>query len=255
MLIIAMPKSASSALIATLCKLHGLEDRTRSIRNQYLLDLPIAEDFAVFLKQHGEMRELKASCISAFMASGGISKHHVPPSKNNQALLAPHKKVILLRDPEEVVIAYKRGEDTGVFPMRDLDYVWCITEEDWLNKARQRGLLDQMHLFYKGWEEHAGDKLIVRFQDLVEHPQEVIQTIERYWNLPVCEQVVLERKKYTRHPDAPDTLSGSRLSPLLAHRKFRILKKIVRDSLRFLGIWKPDYIRRYKNKLLEDQNP
>ncbi|HOQ05477.1 MAG TPA: sulfotransferase domain-containing protein [Anaerohalosphaeraceae bacterium] len=251
MLIIAMPKSASTSLLTTLCRLHGMEDRTRMIRRHYLVDLPIASDYSVFFLMHADMRELDSKVLSLLTQTDNFCKLHLPPTENNQCLLRAHKKVILLRRPEGVIGAYKRGEDTGVFPMKSLDFVFCVSEEEWLRKARQTGLLKQMQMFYEGWMQHKGDKLLIHYEELISRPRETIRAIEAYWDLPLSEEMELDRKRYTRLQEEKRQIVGQSRMSVLLRRTPRICKRLARDLLRGLG-WKPNYAERFKRKLLAE---
>jgi hypothetical protein len=249
MLIIAMPKSASTSLVTTLCRLHGMEDQTPMIRRQLLVDLPIASSYSVFFRLHADMRELTSTGVSLMTQEDVFCKVHLPPTENNQSLLKDYKKVILLRKPEEVIRAYKRGEDSGVFPMKSLDFVFCVTEEDWLRKAGRTGLLEQIRMFYDGWMHHSGEKLLISYEDLVNHPQQTVRAIEAYWGLPLSEEVVLDKQRYTRCSGRTESADQQGRVAVLIRRTPRICKRLARDLLIGLG-WRPDYSARFKKKLL-----
>ena len=130
MLIIAMPKSASSSLVSTLCSLHNMEDLTGQTRDKYLSKMPVAEEYSVFAKHHSEIRQITDdSVLDDFKSLRHFNKHHIPPTENNQKKLHDIKKVILFRDPEGIVAAYKRGEDTRAFPMKSVDFAFCFSEK------------------------------------------------------------------------------------------------------------------------------
>lgn len=197
MLIIAMPKSASSSLLHTLADTHALEIPDYS---QLWLSLPFSGEFPVFHRQHGySMRELDVSAVKAILRPNIICRAHILPSRNNQDLLRNKKKVILLRDPAEVVRAYRRGTVKGTHYMQSvMDFAGCQTEEDWLERAQRNGLMQDIVNFHRGWMDHEGEKLAISFDDLVSRPKKVTNKIEEYYDLPISKSVQLKKHNYSR---------------------------------------------------------
>ena len=197
MLIIAMPKSASSSLLHTLADLHGLE---KPDFTQLWLSLSFSGEFPVFHRQHGySMRELDDSAVNAILKPNIICRAHILPSRNNQDLLRNKKKVVLLRDPVDVVMAYRRGTVNGTHRMQSvMDFAGCQSEEDWLERAQRNGLMRDIVGFYRGWLRHEGEKLAISFDELVSHPTEAINKIEEYFALPQSKSVQLKKYNYSR---------------------------------------------------------
>jgi hypothetical protein len=206
MLILALPKSASSSLASTLGRLHGLPDLTVETRSRFLPLLAFPEqvrEFGAMARLHLEAQEIAPEVLDAIRRPGVIHKYHFPPTARNQDLLHGVRKVILLRNPADVVRAYWRGERAGTHPLRDLRFASCFSEESWMARAERTGLLDEMERFCAGWESHGGDKLVMRFEDLVRDPTAAVNRIERYLGLPESREVLLDRERYSRGADVP----------------------------------------------------
>ncbi|MFW6008818.1 MAG: hypothetical protein ACOCP8_06095, partial [archaeon] len=95
MILIAIPKSASTTLIKTLNNLHP-EINCKQImmtKNKKIQEINYLDKF------HSDMRELTSKDIKLFTNKKTIYKQHIFPSKNNLKLLNNHKKIILLRHP------------------------------------------------------------------------------------------------------------------------------------------------------------
>lgn len=204
MLIIAVPKSASSSLVSTLCLLQGLANQTQEVRQRFLGDAgkPAAGFDAIARMHRREIVEVSNDLVLYLRKPGIIAKHHIVPTPNNKSLLRDTKKVVLLRDPAEIVRAYKRGDESGAFPIRGPDFSLCITERQWLRRASRIGLLDELERFRSGWRNHDGDKLVVNYDELLDDPKTTVNAIESYFGLPVSSSVSLLRDKYSRLPSS-----------------------------------------------------
>lgn len=200
MLIIPIPKSASSSLAKSITKQNnGVSDNTDYFRQTYLRDLPPAQAYPRLKKTHSEMVELDKSVVERIAANQTtIQKHHFPPTENNQRLLHNIKKVILLREPDEIVESYQRGDATGVFPVQDMNYLFCWNLNSWKKRSRVNGLLQELHNFKTQWETHEGEKLIIYYHDLVKNPETVIRAVHDYFGLSVPTQLSFAKEKFSR---------------------------------------------------------
>lgn len=218
MLFITIPKSASSSLARTLSRQHGIEDATIAYRDQIRPQFQPAPDYPLCLRSHDEFVEVSSGMARHLGETEDLLKYHFPPTPGNQERLAGTKKVILLRDPVEVVQAYRRGDETRSFKMRNHDFAFCFSEAAWTRIARQSGLLSELEQFYEGWRNHAGEKLIVTYDELMSAPLATIQKIETYFDLPISESVALETSKFSRDKK-PGELSTARKAALLVRRR------------------------------------
>ena len=200
MLIIAIPKSASTSLMKTLGQLHQLP-----AQQEYQLDTLAAPAGSRVLHQyHSDMGELTLAEVDKWTAADQIFKQHVFPSPNNLALLRDHPKVVLLRDPEEIALAYRRGAHKRVHPLLN-GFTLEMSETEWLAQARRIGLLADLDAFTERWLEHSlPDKtLFLRYEDYVANPKASINAAERVFGLPITQESVTAAKaRYSRDSSA-----------------------------------------------------
>lgn len=194
MLIVAMPKSASSSLVSTLGSIHGFP--TRQLKFGHL---PIPAKTRYLGQVHSDFRDLSSDEVSLFARRDVIYKQHIPPTPNNLELLEDIRKVILLRNPAQVVSAYRRAKRRlGMHYLPGLDQ--SLDAQEWQQGARQVGLLDDLTDFHQRWMRHAdASSLIVMYKELMADPTGVIRAIEAFMGLPPVEQrVTLDKKRYSR---------------------------------------------------------
>lgn len=198
MLIIAIPKSASTSLLETLKRLHVL-----SGRQDVYPDLPVPEETRLLHRYHTDMREFREQEIEFFTAPDFFMKEHVPPTENNLRLLRDKKKIVLLRAPADIVAAYWRAERRRLHDPRP-EFAGVKTAEEWRRRAEENGLRQDLQWYVDGWTEeeraHPEHTLIVQYRDLVNDQQAVVNRIEEFWGLPVSPTVTLEKKRYSRYP-------------------------------------------------------
>lgn len=197
MLLIAIPKSASTSLLETLGQIHGCHAEQVNF-----FELPVHPDYKALARFHWDQHELTPEIVDQLVDPHAFNKNHIVPTRHNQTLLAEHRKVILLREPTEIIRAYRRAVRALDTDMRKVAQIFagCDTQSDWLARAESIGLLQSLQRFYDNWQQHAGNKLIVRFDDLITEPKAVVNRIEDYFGLNQSDQVNLVRTRYTRTP-------------------------------------------------------
>jgi len=179
--------------MATLGRLHNMD-----AQQERRLPGDIPSGFATLSTLHSDMRELTPELMRRFIAPERIYKQHVLPTDNNLDLVRGHALVVLLRKPEDIVLAYRRSVRASVGHTYDM-FDGCRTEAQWLDRAQHNGLLDQLHLFDTRWRESEGaNKLIVHFDDLKADTLGVINQIETCFNLPLSASVSLDKRRYSR---------------------------------------------------------
>ena len=199
MLILAIPKSASTALVATLCEAHGLPVETRRIRDDVLLRRPIAPGYWHAAQFHRrDFVELDERVAGVMAARDLLVKFHFPPTPRNQAVLHDVPKLILLRDAEEIVSAYRRGEETGSWPTKSYEFAYCFSEQGWQRRARETGLLAELRRFAEDWRAHAGDKLVLESAELLAQPARALARVEDYFGLPRSGAAALRPERLSR---------------------------------------------------------
>jgi len=196
MLIIAIPKSASTSLLHTLGDVHSLPSTQdfKSVKHH-----KIPEGFQYLGKYHSDVRELNETIIKKWTEEMSFYKQHIPPTENNLSLLKDEKKVILLRNPKEIVLAYKRADDKDIHEKRE-EFEGCFTERDWLKRANEIGLYEELNLFYSKWGKVSSNALVIDFEDLTSKEKETINLIENYFGLELSRgDLELKKYRYSQH--------------------------------------------------------
>jgi hypothetical protein len=221
MLIVAIPKSASTSLLETLGRAHRL-----SHEQTFFAKAPLPGQTNLLHELHSDVRELGKEEATAFARRGIIHKQHVPPTPNNLELLRDQRKVILLREPEKIVAAYRRAVIKHIHK-RHAAFSDVTTADEWQQRAGETGLLRDLHWFQEKWleEAHAFPEhcLVIQSQDLIRDPLHTINTIEKFWGLAKSERVQLSKQRYSRHGLVRNTLTT------LKYRLYR-LKKALRGG-------------------------
>ncbi len=213
MLLVAIPKSASTSLMTTLGRIHDLPSEQVELR-----DLVRPPGIRNLHRHHPDIVELDGPTVERLVGPGHLYKQHIPPTANNVARLADHRIVVLLRDPDVVVDAYLRAFKS--FAMKPVGVDRTIDMESWRSHAEQVGLRDDVDFFHRGWRAAAarGNVLLVEFDDLTAEPKRVLNDIERHLGLTVTgSEVELSRQRYT-------------------HSRLLMVKRIAGRATRRLGV-------------------
>ena len=223
MLIIAIPKSGSTSLMATLGRLHNLP-----AEQMHMSRFEPSEDFRLLSDIHDDQAELDPALVGRLTSNDRFYKQHILPTANNRRLLHGRLKVILLRRPEDIVLSYRRAVKAGMayMPTKGTGRVRQLmdgsrTEADWLDRAQRIGLLDELSRFYRGWAESDDEQLIVHYDDLVKGPGAVINHIEDYLGLPRSHEVALSKERYSRSVSQNLRRKAGR-TPLLRWLKYQV---------------------------------
>lgn len=163
---------------------------------------PQSSEFPAFHLQHAFGWELDTAATNELTRPDLLHKSHILPSTNNLAHLQSHKKVVLLRDVDGIIGAYKRGEETGVYKQKTQKFKDCVTLQDWVSRAKEVGLYQDLLAFCERWRAAAGDQLIVTYENMVSNPAKELARIETYFGWPPSGTANLLRRKYTRSGDA-----------------------------------------------------
>lgn len=191
MLIIAIPKSASTSLMTTLRRLHNIESKQIIFPNN-----PFPNNCKYLYNFHSDVRELDEKQVALFRSKKTLYKQHIFPSQNNLKRLKTLKKVILLRTPRDVVKAYYRAEKQYIHNIRT-DFQNLRTPDEWIEQAKKLGLLSDLKQYYM-WRRQDNVK-IVYYRDLISYPKKVINKIESFYDLPITRKnISLDEKRYSR---------------------------------------------------------
>lgn len=196
MLIVAIPKSASTSLMSTLAELHGLEKKQRHFPDN---DIPVHSKLVH--RYHSDYRELLTVDVEELYQDTILYKQHIPPTSNNLKRLEGRKVIVLLRDPGDVVKAYCRAEQKNIHEPRQ-EFAHCKTEADWLKTSVENGLLDDLKWFYEEWmqaaERDPANVKIIQFHELIENPKHAVNVVENVFNLDLQSEVVLKKIRYSK---------------------------------------------------------
>lgn len=195
MLIIAIPKSASTSLLKTLGKIHKLE----TTQSNEFKENPVPESTEILHKYHTDVREVSQENVLDFQSKSIIYKQHIYPSKNNLAQLASTKKIILLRNTKDVILAYKRGIEKKVHNKVE-GFSENMEEDEWLECAKGIGLSSDLNSFYTIWKNIDDElTLVVHYEELIKNTSKEINRIENFLGLKrTKKKIKLSKKRYTR---------------------------------------------------------
>jgi hypothetical protein len=197
-LIIATPKSASSSLARTLAEATAMTVANGAAR-EIVTDNPRTEGFPHLAVMHrGDNFELTPDTLEAFLAVRGVKKHHIRPTAANRELLRRTRKIVLLRPPEEVIDAYWRGFESGVWPHAFTVMGQGRTIEAWREAAQQMGLVDEITRFNDGWVRDAGEALTLDYETVVSQSDRAVRMALDYFGHRTATVVPLAREKFTR---------------------------------------------------------
>lgn len=195
MLIVSIPKSASTSLMDTFGKLHALPTQQLELDGHV-----IPKEYRSMSCIHPDTKVLTDEDVSCFSRKDFLYKQHIVPTEGNLKKLKTLKKVVLLRNPYDIILAYRRGTLSGIHGKK-MDFDKNESEGVWLEKAEKSGLLRELKNFYDGWRRAADDNtLLLEYRDLMKKSQQAINRIERFWNLPVTHKPIsLSKKRYSHH--------------------------------------------------------
>ncbi|MFY0600327.1 MAG: sulfotransferase domain-containing protein [Cyclobacteriaceae bacterium] len=195
MLIIAIPKSASTSLLKTLSEFYSSGGEQKFFHSEK----KIPENYSILGEFHSDVKDYLENEISSFCEEGVFFKQHIPPTKVNLSLLRNRKKVILLRKPIDIVLAYKRGSERGIHKNREA-FDGCHTDQDWLVRAEKIGLMNELTHFHNTWLSEQSDKMILTYEELIEDADSCIKKVADYFGLEPKEGVVeLKKYRYSGH--------------------------------------------------------
>jgi hypothetical protein len=203
MLIIAMPKSASSSIARSLADATGCPVVNREARAPWKAR-PRAASFPLLAAiHHGDAYELEAKDAEALAAIKGVAKHHILPTANNVAVLSGVRRIVLLRDPAEVIDAYWRGYATGVWPDGFKVLGAGRTLADWRAAARKAGLDAELERFAQGWRDAPGETLLLDYAALTADSDRTLRQALDFFGFREAAVPALAREKFTRDQNVP----------------------------------------------------
>jgi hypothetical protein len=178
MLIVAIPKSASTSLVTTLGQVYE-----RPATQDFFNDQTLPEGYPILCGYHSDMRLITDEQVRRWMGTDAFYKQHIAPTPENLEKLRGTKIVLLLRDAEEIVLAYRRAEQARLHPERS-EFAGCATEQEWLDQAVRCGLRHELQRWARAWLDDPGPKLVIQQRELVADPDKAVAAIADFWGLP-----------------------------------------------------------------------
>lgn len=198
MLIVAIPKSASSSLVTSLRVATGYPRTNAEVRKNFLTAGPPATDYSQLKRFHSDVAELSDDAVEALVRPQQIAKLHIVPTDNNLERLREIPKIVLLRPAEEVVAAYWRGMETATWTTSVKEIARCDSLEQWMQTARDIGLTAELETFNRRWKDSPGNSLVVSYRQLTTDSEATIASVLEYFDLDAGNVPELARVNYSR---------------------------------------------------------
>lgn len=148
-----------------------------------------------------DFKEIQQFMVEKYKNPNCIYKSHIAPSENNKKYLKSIKKVVLLREPVDVIKAYYRADAKNIHSKKT-EFYNLLSEHDWVKKAEEIGLIGELESFYTGWKRNCNSEetLLINYDELIDNPNEVFLKMDRFYGLPEYEnQTELLKEKYSRN--------------------------------------------------------
>ena len=170
MLLVAMPKTASTSFAHTLAEVLNVR------KNQVLLrpsKLPAADGFPWLSKYHSDCRRWPEDDVRHMIDAPNVYKQHLPP-----ASVCSSDYVLLVREPVEIIGAYGRTSKVVTDP---------------------GGLADELTRFMWGHLAN-GPRLVLSYDMIITNPRRALAHVIDAWGLdvPIKPDVELAKLRYTR---------------------------------------------------------
>ena len=201
-LIIAMPKSASSSLARTLARHHGLDERNDDINAEHP---PQFLDRHLLLQELHPFPDVPSEELRTIVADGSaLRKLHLFPTPGVQSAIADGRTVVLLREPMAVVDAEFRAVVNGIH-RRTPSMPRTTSIARWRTVAVEKGLLDSLEELRESWRALASGHpgvLLLDFREVMSDPSEALSRCAEHLGIPVPDELPLLRERYSGAPTA-----------------------------------------------------
>ena len=198
MLIVSIPKSASSSLVASLQAVTGYRRNTPKVRKQFLRPAPPPPGYSQLKRFHSEVAEVSDEAVKTLLQPEQITKLHIVPTDNNLRQLRDVPKIVLLRPAEEVVAAYWRGMETATWTTSVKEIARCDSLDQWMQTAADMGLTDELKAFDRRWRAADGNLLVLDYQHLVTDSDAAFAAVFEYFGLDINEMPELAKVNYSK---------------------------------------------------------
>ena len=196
MLIIAIPKSMSSSLKKYMSMKPGVHSEYRLPPLQKVRGWKF---FSHFTNACGNFP--KDLVLKLCYDKTTIWKAHIPPTEHNLRVFNGEKKVVLLRKLSGIIASWRRTTLLVKRPLSGLNFPVSYLKKDdkaWVQYAREIGLLDELKRFKQGWNSSPKNTLYITYNQLLRNPKKTVNRVEKFFGLPISNEVALPRIRYTR---------------------------------------------------------
>lgn len=197
MLIVAMPKSASSSLARTLARAHGLDERNDDLNADHPPQFPDRHVLAQALHPYPSVPSESLRRIVADRTA--LRKLHLFPTPTVLDGIAGAPVVVLLRDPLGIVDAEFRGVINGIHPLAP-GLPRTTSVRRWRAAARSGGLVASLGELEDGWRSAAAERpdlLVVTHAELIADPQRVLTLAATHLGLPIRPDLELLKERHS----------------------------------------------------------
>ena len=236
MLIVAMPKSASSSLARTLARAHGLDEWNQDINEAHPAQFPA--DHRLLQTFHPFPGVPAAELRAMTQDPSALRKLHLFPTAEVRAAIADSPVVVLVRDPAEIVDAEFRGFVSGIHPLAP-SMPRTASLERWRIAARAGGLLASLTALHDAWIALATDDprlLLVTYRGLLEDSSATLAACAEHLGLPPSGHLELLRERYSGGAPTPPADQPAPLWRTLPFVAATMLRRLLTGSLRRLGL-------------------
>lgn len=232
MLIAAIPKSGSTALMETLGRVHRLEYKQLSYEDLELHGQPFDDNVKPLWLFHGDLSDIHESQLTKIVGSRStFYKQHIAPSVRNLDFLKDTRIIVLLRDPQNIIESYYRGFEKNIHSP-PVDFCKNGSMNDWKKYAEECGLRASLEWWLSTWKSNANPNwLFIDFFDITQQPAESIRKIENHLQLESSGTKKLVKARYSK----------SLFIPYRYNRKWRdrVMKlkniKLFKEKFKFLA--------------------
>ncbi|MAW40598.1 MAG: hypothetical protein CMF27_06730 [Kiritimatiellaceae bacterium] len=195
MLIVAIPKSASSSLEHSIAKICKIKHHQTLFHTQ-----PIPENCNKLHLYHSDVRTITNEQVDQFSSQKCIYKQHIFPSAENLHLLKKQPKIILLRPPEEIICSYYRAEKQHIHKQRE-EFKGFKSPEEWIEQAKKIGLLSDLNFFYEQWsaesKKYPQTHFLIHYSELISQSEKTLEATINFLGLPYkTKKMELLKKRY-----------------------------------------------------------
>jgi hypothetical protein len=177
-LLIAIPKSASTSLMYTIANNFNLNC------GQYFPNKNEITDYdTVLSKYHSDIGDFTPELVAKITKDNYVSKQHIFPSYTNIELFKNKKKIVLLRDPYDICLAYQRGVESGYHRVR-FNFKIGMSSNDWMIECEKSGLIEDLKKFSEKWMNKIDNNtLLINFENFKNFPEKTLKEIASFYNL------------------------------------------------------------------------